>query len=115
MDNLPASLCAQRDTLARCLEVMNQVMPLKTVCLFGSHARGDARPDSDIDLCLVAEGAGRQMETAVQFRRVLWPLRPGLSFTLVPITPYRLQEKKSVGDHFLLTVLREGVPIAQED
>jgi hypothetical protein len=29
---------------------------LKRVILFGSHARGDARPDSDIDLLVVLEG-----------------------------------------------------------
>jgi predicted nucleotidyltransferase len=36
---------------------MNEVLPLQAVYLFGSHARGAARPDSDVDLCLVAEGA----------------------------------------------------------
>jgi predicted nucleotidyltransferase len=29
---------------------MNRVLPLTTVYLFGSHARGDVRPDSDVDL-----------------------------------------------------------------
>lgn len=29
--------------------------PRFKVVLFGSYARGEARPDSDIDLCLVAE------------------------------------------------------------
>ena len=36
---------------------MDRVMPLRTVYLFGSHARGEAGADSDVDLCLVAEGA----------------------------------------------------------
>ena len=29
---------------------MNDVMPLRAVYLFGSHARGEAGPDSDVDL-----------------------------------------------------------------
>ena len=31
---------------------------LKAVSLFGSYARGEARPDSDIDLLVDTEGAG---------------------------------------------------------
>jgi predicted nucleotidyltransferase len=49
--------------LGRCLEAMNSTMPLRRVILFGSHARGDARSDSDVDLCLVADGAERQEVT----------------------------------------------------
>jgi hypothetical protein len=39
----------------------------------------------------------------------IWP-RP--SFTLIPVTPQRLEEKKAVGDFFFGAVLREGVLIA---
>ena len=60
LENLPPSLAPQRETLARCIEAMNRALPLSQVILFGSHARGDARPDSDADLCLVAEGAEQQ-------------------------------------------------------
>jgi uncharacterized protein len=115
LENLPASLASQRDTIARCLEAMDQVMPLRTVYLFGSHARGDARPDSDVDLCLVADGATRQLEAAQGFARVIRPIRPKPSFTLVPITPERLAEKRRVQDFFFETVLREGVCLATQN
>jgi hypothetical protein len=114
-DNLPASLAPQRETLARCLEAMNRVMPLRAVYLFGSHARGDARPDSDVDLCIVADGAARQLEAAQSFSRGMRPIPAKPSFTLVPITPERLGEKKVVGDHFFRTVLKEGVLLAAQD
>ena len=115
LDRLPPSLQARRDTLAQCLLALGRVRRVHTVYLFGSHARGDARPDSDVDLCIVADGAEQQLQTATEFRRALWPLRPKLSFTLLPITPHRLKEKQTVGDHFFQTVLSEGVTIAQED
>jgi uncharacterized protein len=115
LDKLPLSLRSRRETLARCLEAINRVRHVRAVYLFGSHARGEARLDSDVDLCIVADGAEQQIETATEFRRALWPLRPGLSFTLLPITPHRLQEKKAVGDHFFQTVLSEGVELAAED
>ena len=100
LENLPASLVAQRDTLARCLEAMDRALPLRVVYLFGSHARGEARPDSDVDLCLVAEGAERQYDTATTWLRAIWDVRPKPSFTLVPITPARLREKQAAGDFF---------------
>ena len=115
LDNLPPSLAAHRDTLARCLEAMDRVLPLRTVYLFGSHARGDARPDSDVDLCVVADGAAKQLEAAQLFCRAIRPIRPKPSFTLVPITPERLAEKRRIGDYFFRTVLNQGVRLATED
>ncbi len=112
LENLPPSLADQRETLAKCLEAMDRVIPLKAVYLFGSHARGEARPDSDVDLCLVAEGATEQLKAAQSFRRAMRPIRPKPAFTLVPITPQRLAEKKAGADFFFATVLREGVPLA---
>lgn len=115
LENLPPSLQGRRETLARCLEALGQVRPVRAVYLFGSHARREPRPENDVDLCIVAEGAEQQLETATEFRRAMWPLRPGLAFTLIPITPRRLEEKKQVGDHFFRTVLEEGVQLAAED
>src|ERR1039458_1608166 len=79
LDNLPASLQSQRQTLAECSDLMDRVMPLRAVYLFGSHARGEAGPDSDVDLCLVAEGAERQLEAPGDFERrwgMSGPARP---------------------------------------
>src|SRR5437764_15392091 len=115
IENLPPSLQSQRNTLARCLEAMNGVMPLRAVYLFGSHARGDARPDSDVDLCIVADGAAEQIKTARAFRRAMRPIRPKPAFTLVPIAAKRLEEKKAIGDFFFATLLREGGVLADEN
>ena len=115
LENLPPSLQSQRETLARCLEAMDRVMPLRAVYLFGSHARGEARPDSDVDLCLVADGAERQLQAAQKFSAAIVEVLPRPDFTLVPITPSRLDEKKRRDDHFFGTVLTEGVPLASEN
>lgn len=115
LENLPASLAAQRDTIARCLEAMNQVMPLRAVYLFGSHARGDARPGSDVDICLVADGAARQLEASARFTDAIWDVLPRPAFTLIPIAPNRLAERRLRRDPFYQTILEEGVLLASEN
>ena len=115
MENLPAPLLPHADALRQCLEAFDRVMPVQAVYLFGSYARGDARPDSDVDLCIVSEGAERQLEAAARLRHVMWDIWPRPSFTLVPIAPGRLAEKKSCGDHFFKTVLEEGIRLASKN
>ena len=88
---------------------------MRRAILFGSHARGDARPDSDVDLCLVADGAERQLEAARRFREAIWDVWPRPPLTLIPITPARLGEKQAIGDYFFGSVLKEGVLLAEED
>src|SRR5258708_1118882 len=112
LENLPPGLQDQRQTLAACLEAMDRVMPLSPVYLFGSPARGEARPDSDVDLCIVAEGAERQLEAARRFREAIWDVWPRPSLTLIPITPHRLSEKRDRRDHFFATILQEGLLLA---
>jgi len=114
-ENLPPSLASQRETLARCLEAMNRVMPLRAVYLFGSHARGEARPDSDVDLCIVADGAERQLVAAQRFREAIWDVWPRPALTLIPITSHRLAEKQARKDHFFATILQEGLLLASEN
>ena len=115
LENLPPSLRNHTEAIAGCLEAFDRVMPLRAVYLFGSHARREARPDSDVDLCVVSEGAEKQLEAAARLRHAMWSIWPRPAFTLIPIAPERLEEKKACGDHFFRTVLQEGIQLARED
>ena len=101
--------------MERCLRALASAMPLRAIYLFGSHARGDGRADSDVDLCVLADGAGQQIAAARRLRDTLWTVWPRPPLTLVPITPERLAEKRRAGDHFFQTVFDEGVQLATED
>ena len=94
---------------------MDAALPIRQAILFGSHARGDAWPDSDIDLCLISAGADHQFEAARRWRRATRDIWPIPAFTLIPISPARLEEKKARDDHFFHTVLTEGLSIATQD
>ena len=78
--------------------------PLQRVILFGSHVRGEACPDSDVDLCIVTEGAEEQIQTAIQFRRQLRAIAGRPALTLLPVSSRRWGEKQAIGDPFFQTI-----------
>ena len=53
------------------------------VILFGSHARGDATEDSDVDLLVFARTKERFFERMASVRRLIRDLRDGLAGMLL--------------------------------
>lgn len=54
--------------------IVSQFHPEKII-LFGSHARGDAGPDSDVDLLIVMPYLGSRREKQVEIRLALKEIR----------------------------------------
>lgn len=84
--------------------------PLKVV-LFGSHARGDARPDSDLEILIVEETDLPRHKRGAAYRRALVDLHP--SKDLVVWTPAEIVVWANVPNAFITTALREG-PVLYE-
>lgn len=61
--------------IERAAELLRRAAPAATVILFGSHARGDARPDSDVDFLVVEPEVVSRHAEMVRLRDVLRPLR----------------------------------------
>lgn len=114
-NNIPSSLGHHREKLIECLNAFDRTHHLCEVILFGSHARGEASPASDVDLCLVTDDAVEQYKTATDYRRAIGRIRGKPALSLVPISPARLEEKKITRDPFFQSVLSEGRIIAKED
>jgi len=114
-DNFPPTLAAHRGVLRECLQAFNTIYPIRHVWLFGSHARGTPHRDSDVDLCIVADGFTAQDQAAIALRRAIGRIRGKPPLTLIPITPVRLAEKQQNHDPFYGTILREGVALAEAD
>jgi len=59
-------------------EMVNRIVehfdPEKII-LFGSHARGEAGPDSDVDLLIVMSVAGSKREKQIEIRAALHDIR----------------------------------------
>ena len=113
--NFPPTLGLQQLVLQQCLQAFNTVYPVQQILLFGSHVRGVSHADSDVDLCIVADGFTAQDQAAIAFRRAIGGIRGKPPLTLIPISPARRAEKRRAQDPFFATILQEGVPLAEAD
>lgn len=62
-------------TIQSAAELLLEAAPGSTVILFGSYARGDAGPDSDVDFLVVEPQVPAWRTEMVRLRDVLRPLR----------------------------------------
>ncbi|MDO8700310.1 MAG: nucleotidyltransferase domain-containing protein [Deltaproteobacteria bacterium] len=81
------------------------------VILFGSHSRGDATEDSDVDLLVVAPTKERFFERMASVRRLIRDLRDGLPVSPIVLTPVELEKRRQGGDPFVREILETGVPL----
>lgn len=90
-------------------EVVNRIVrkfnPLRII-LFGSWARGEARPDSDVDLLVVLPEVEHKRRTAIEILRVLNGVP--ISKDIVVTTPEEIKERGRVVGNILLPALTEG-------
>lgn len=67
-------------------------IPVEKIILFGSHARGTARSDSDIDLCVVSSQFGKDYHNELVMLQQFARLSDN-SMDIVPYSPKDLSEK----------------------
>jgi predicted nucleotidyltransferase len=84
---------------------------LRNVLLFGSWARGDAHPESDIDLLVVLDEVPSRQRELARMNSVLWrhSLENNTVVTEIPISEAEYREPI---EPFILRARAEGVPVA---
>ena len=104
------------ENLAIILKKLNRALKrllgerLEAVYLYGSHARGDARPDSDIDVLIVIKGDFNYFDMAQKVSRHTAKL--SLEYETVISCVYVTQEDyEHRRTPLLLNVRREGVAV----
>ncbi len=76
------------------------------IILFGSHARGDAAYDSDLDLLVIETSLLPRYKRATSYRRALRGVFPAKD--IVVWTPEEISEWQNVPHAFINTALKEG-------
>ncbi len=113
LDTTPIAI--ERGTLRRPItdEVLREitdriaaVRPDAVVVLFGSRARGGARPESDVDLLVVTETDESTLAVAGKLYAAIGPRDFGVD--LVVMTPTQLARRRGGVDAFVREILAEG-------
>ncbi|MFQ5400225.1 MAG: nucleotidyltransferase domain-containing protein [Anaerolineae bacterium] len=81
------------------------------VVLFGSFARGDARPESDIDLVVIAPDFDERDEADVD---ILWELRAFTDARIEPIPCGEQQWQEDASSPIIEMARREGIVVTLE-
>ncbi len=91
------------------MEVVRRVVaaarPHKII-LFGSRSRGDARPDSDIDLLVMSDDARPRAQRAADLYGVLSDIL--VPMDIIVYHPEEVEEWRNVPQAFVTTAVREG-------
>ena len=97
------------EAIARLVEGFD---PLRII-LFGSYARGDAQPDSDLDLLVVVPHLGDKRETAASMAKALRGLRAAID--VLPTDPEEVARRGETPGDVLRSALREGKAVYERD
>ena len=95
-----------RERIRRVARQIGAAANAERVVLFGSHARGNAREDSDVDLMVAAESELPRFKRARGLYSMLRPYPFGMDLIVCP--PQEVDRGKRVPASFVSTVLREG-------
>lgn len=86
--------------------IVETVAPEKII-LFGSAARGEMGPDSDLDL-LIVKSCENQRETAWAIRRKLIGIGIGIPKDIIVVTPEDIERHKETIGLIVRPALKEG-------
>jgi len=93
-----------REINAFCRQMAEEYQPVRIV-LFGSHAGGRPRPDSEVDMLVVMRFQGSEVSKSAEMIR---KLSPPFAVDLVVRTPADVDRRLAMNDFFLKEVTNRG-------
>jgi uncharacterized protein len=85
-------------------EVVRLFQP-ERVLVFGSHAWGTPRDESDVDLLVVMPHSGAAVEQAARIRQTV---RAGFPLDIIVRSPAAIRKRLAMGDGFIRDILERG-------
>jgi UTP:GlnB (protein PII) uridylyltransferase len=98
-------MASQSEIQALTDRIAHEFHPEKII-LFGSHARSDAKPDSDVDLLVIIDSDQHPSRTAAEITCRVHPRRYPLD--LIVRSPETVRARLQINDWFMRDVMREG-------
>jgi predicted nucleotidyltransferase len=98
-------------TIQECARRLSEAAPPQTkVILFGSHARGEAGPHSDLDFLVIEPEVQDPADESVRLRRTLRGLL--LAADVIVVSEDRVREWRDVRSSLIGAALAEGRELA---
>lgn len=97
--------------IAEAARRLSEAAPNADIILFGSRARGEARPDSDLDLVVVEPKSASRSAEFVRLRHALGEL--GVPVDLIVYWTSEAEKWGGIPGTLLYDVLREGRVLAR--
>jgi len=94
------------DTIKEMVRRIVEHFQPEQIILFGSHARGTAGPDSDVDLLIVLRDAAHKRKKTVEIYRLLAGI--GLSKDVYVATPEEIERDRNIVGTIIRPAMREG-------
>jgi predicted nucleotidyltransferase len=110
MSTLTGAPAAQRELEQVVQRIVETYAPDKII-LFGSHAYGVPRPDSDLDLLILKETTDPPRERWFQVRKALWSLPIAIPVEPIVLTEAELAARLAMGDQFFEEIVARGVTL----
>lgn len=103
---------SRQEIVTQLAKVIRQQNPSARIILYGSEARGDSRPDSDIDVLILLEKEKISIEEEEQISLPIYQLELSSGILISP----RIQTRKSWENPpfktpFYINVINEGVEL----
>ena len=100
----------RKDIVMQIQMLMRQMFPSAEVILYGSEARNEARPDSDIDLLILVDGDKLTLKQEDAITTPLYELELRTGVAISPIVMLKKQwANRPMITPFYLNVMKEGI------
>lgn len=103
-------MVSMKDILAVGRRIEREFHP-RQIVLFGSHARGDATADSDVDLLVVMPFRGRSADKSVE---ITLRVKPGFAADILVRSPQTVRRRIAMGDCFMQEIVTNGKVLFEE-
>ena len=81
------------------------------VILYGSHAKGEATEDSDVDIFVIAPAEERFFDRMARVLEIVRDLYDGLALSPIVLRPEEVAERLRIGDQFVQEILESGIEL----